>query len=510
VNSHDRITSADFVKHTEICFHKHGSTMHHASVTKTRDHSPDTLVAEIIAALQPERLLNPAPGALKQALTDPRPITLVALGKAAAGCTRAVVPAVQSHPRSAETRGFIATVPEHTAALTQTLRDAGLAQVSVLPTDHPTPTERNLHAATQLADRLRTTPSNHQILALISGGGSAQLASPIAPLTLAELRELSASLMLAGADIHELNTVRRHLESLKNGGLLRCVPEGVPVTVVVLADVLADQDVCSDVKEQQHAVVRTVSSGPFHPGTTTPSDALAVLDHYKLRERFPDAVQVLADAASRTQHSSQSTTTGTATDITADITTAIAADNAAAVAITAEVLRDCGISPHTTRTNVVGPAEQIGRDLAHAAIDLATKIETLNSSSRSASDNTPTAIIWGGETTVVVANPDGLGGPCQHLAIAAALELAANPPSRQIQIIALATDGRDGPTTAAGAWIDENTATQARGIGLDLQISLDRDNTHPALDTLERLLVTGPAGTNLNDLMIAIINPPTP
>ena len=441
------------------------------------------LVAQIIAALQPEHLLTPPPEGLAVALASPSPITLVAVGKASAGCVRAVLPAIKTHPRSAQTRGLIAAVPEHTDAIASALLHAGLGQIGVLPTDHPAPTERNRVAAIELADLLRDTPREHHVLALISGGGSAQLASPIHPLTLDRLRTLSASLMLAGADIHELNSVRRHLESLKNGGLRRCVPQGIPITAIILADVLPGT---SD--DPIHGVACTVSSGPFHAGRSEPTDALAVLQRFGLHADFPDAVSLLEHAVRAP---------GSLDDAhDQPLSTTIAADNATAVNIAADILRAHGIRVTSTRTGVTGDAEQIGRGLARVAIEHAGPCDT------------PCAIVWGGETTVAVSNPDGRGGPCQHLAVAAAIELDRSPPARPVRVIALGTDGRDGPTHAAGGVIDDATAASAIARGIDLKHALATDNTHPALDTLGLLLVTGPAGTNLNDLMIAIINPP--
>jgi len=363
--------------------------------------------------------------------------------------------------------GAVACVPEHEARLRETL--GGLCdRVAVCPADHPLATERNLAAAGALASAAEGADPGETVLALISGGASAHLTLPAGGLTLENVRAVTSDLLRAGATINELNTVRKHLERLKGGGLARLI-HPAPARVLVLSDVLGDP-------------LDTIGSGPTAPDPTTYADALAVLGQRGLGGRHPEAVHHLERGAAG--EFPETPEPGDA--VFGRVSHTVIANNAAAVGAAVAALSEAGFATHETRTGVQGEAADMAREL----------VDSVRTAPR------PAAVVFGGETTVTVGEATGVGGRNQELALAAAVlmrELA------DAAVLTLATDGVDGPTDAAGAVVTSATHAALIDAGVDPASALAGHDSTTALDGVGALVRTGPTGTNINDIAVAML-----
>jgi glycerate 2-kinase len=415
----------------------------------------DDIVRAVLAAADPSEAVAraPLPGGF-------RPVVLLATGKASAPMVEA---ALERFPASIS-RGCVTSVPQHE----ERLRDACRAHpgIEIHPADHPLATERNRVAARTLADAARAAgESDAEVLVLLSGGASAHLTSPAGGLTLEDLRRTTEALLRAGATIGELNTVRKHIETLKGGRLARLL---VPARtqVLVLSDVLGDP-------------LDTIGSGPTAPDPTTLADARAVLARYP-QAPIPPAVHRFLDDAGPDDE-----TPKTGDPCFRTLTHAIIANNDAARHAAGEACETAGLPVVENRGRVTGEAGDVARELVR----------------RLDHERPPCAVVFGGETTVTVGNATGLGGRNQELALAAAIELEAIPDAL---VLTLATDGIDGPTDAAGALVTTKTAAKIRERGSDPAEAMSRHDSHHALDAVGALIRTGPTGTNVNDVAVAI------
>lgn len=315
---------------------------------------------------------------------------------------------------------------------------------------HPLPDEKSLQAGRVAMDLAARTPATGLLLVLVSGGGSALVESPAPGLTLEDLARTQDSLMAAAVPIEEANTVRRHLSSIKNGGLAASAP--CPVATLLVSDVI-------------DAPAATIASGPTAPDGSRPADALSVIERSGLRYRIPP--RVIAHLA-RDRH-------GPALQPHL----VVVADGRSAAAGAAAAVTERGL----TATVHAVPLRGIARDMAVQRLRSAPpgKIE----------------ISWG-ETTVEVRGP-GRGGRNQEAALAAALELDGSEGA----FGAFGTDGIDGPTDAAGAIVDGGTVQRGRAAGLAARHHLERNDSHPFLAATGDLIQTGPTGTNVGDLWMA-------
>lgn len=347
--------------------------------------------------------------------------------------------------------------------------------IRILEVDHPIPTPRNLNAAGAVLDFVARIPSEDRLLLLLSGGASAHLCLPRRPVTLPQLADITDALLRAGAPIQNLNAVRKHCEVLKGGGLARACTAGGILTLI-LSDVLGDP-------------LDVIGSGPTAPDPTTFADALAILKRRALLEAVPAVTAHLR----RGLAGAEAETAKPGDYLWARVDNRVIGNNRLALdAACAETSR-LGYALADRREAVEGEAADFGRELAAAA-----KALQISGATRS-------CIAWGGETTVTVGPAPGRGGRNQELALAAAIALEAHP---GITIVSFATDGRDGPTDAAGAVVDAETCARIRAAGIDPADALARHDSHTALGAAAVLLRTGPTGTNVNDLMVALVDGP--
>jgi hydroxypyruvate reductase len=324
--------------------------------------------------------------------------------------------------------------------------------------------------------RVRMLEPHDLCIALISGGGSALLPLPVDGITLADKLAVTRFLSSAGAPIEELNTVRKQLSAIKGGGLARACRGGQLVTLII-SDILGDP-------------LDLIASGPTVPGNASPGDALEILERYGARAArvAPHALALLTERASNP--------VARPTLATCDVTNLVIGNNAVAVkaAVDEASRRGYRASEHLAQASE-GPAEEIGRQLAERALQM-----------RDAPG--PNCLVSGGEPTVklVAAKHRGLGGRNQQLVLAGVEVLAAAP--QGILLLSGGTDGEDGPTDAAGAWVDASLIAEAQRKGLDPRAYLERNDAYHWFEPLGGLLHTGPTDTNVCDVRVVLTENP--
>lgn len=345
-------------------------------------------------------------------------------------------------------------------------------RVALMAAGHPIPDERGLAGARRMRELLAGLTERDLVIALISGGGSALLTLPVPGVGLADLRALTAALLGCGASINEINTLRKHLDQLKGGGLARTLAPATLITLV-LSDVVGSP-------------LDVIASGPTVPDPTSFADAYAVLERYDIAVAAPQAILAhlragLAGAAPETPKPG---------DLCfARAETIVVGSNAHAAEAAIAAARAEGLNALLLTTYLQGEAREVGRALAAIVRELAAHDRPLAR---------PACIVAGGETTVTLRGA-GAGGRNQELALAAALDLDGLV---DIALIALATDGGDGPTDAAGAVVTGATLDRARSAGLDPLARLARNDAYPFFAALGDLLRPGPTETNVNDLVL--------
>ena len=310
---------------------------------------------------------------------------------------------------------------------------------------------------------------------MISGGGSALLPLPAEGVTLAEKQALTNSLLACGATINEINAVRKHISALKGGQLARLAAPA-RLVALILSDVVGSP-------------LDVIASGPTVPDPSTMQDAWAVLEKYALVEQTPASIRERL-AAGRAGLVSETPKPGD--PLFTHVQNVIIGDNALAAQAAQARAEALGFHALLLSTFIEGEAREVGRVAAGLLKEIARYDRPIPR---------PACLIWGGETTVTLRG-QGKGGRNQELALAAALALDG---WENVALVALATDGADGPTDAAGAFIDGDTLTRARQMGLDPLRALQNNDAHPFFAALGDLLMTGPTHTNVNDLAFLLV-----
>ena len=321
---------------------------------------------------------------------------------------------------------------------------------------HPVPDENSFSAAREALALTENLTADDTVLFLLSGGGSALFESPLVPG--AELQDITAQLLACGADIVEINTIRKRLSAVKGGRFARhCAP--AHVFAVILSDIVGDP-------------VDMIASGPVSPDSSTCADAFAAAEKYALR---------LSDAAWRLLAQD---TPKTADNVTVRVTGSVRELCAAA----AKACRDLGYTPEILTDCEQGVAREVGARLGALARE-------------NASCGTPRAFILGGETVVRLTG-NGKGGRNQELALAAAAEIAG---TENIVVFSVGSDGTDGPTDAAGGLADDGTVERLAAAGKTVADVLQNNDAYHALRDTGDLIITGPTGTNVNDFAAALV-----
>ena len=334
---------------------------------------------------------------------------------------------------------------------------------------HPIPDENGSAGTADIIRLLKGSDQHSCIICLISGGGSALLVAPYAGISLQEKKEVTALLLNAGADIGELNTVRKHLSSVK-GGRLAEIAHPARVFSLILSDVVGDK-------------LDIIASGPTAPDDSTFDDAIHVIEKYKLTSRVSAAVMEFLAKGSQGLIP-ETPKRGDA--IFNNVENSIIAGNGIALEAARAEGKKLGYKADILTSELTGEAREAGRWLAHRAMSM----------------NRSACLVSGGETTVTVTGT-GAGGRNLELALAFAMEIQGLP---GITLLSAGTDGRDGSADAAGAVVDGGTIAGARARGLDPAAYLANNDSYAFFRQAGGLVITGPTGTNVMDIQVIIVD----
>lgn len=351
------------------------------------------------------------------------------------------------------------------------------AQWHLLKGDHPVPGYDSLESSARIWNGLGSPDPSDLTVCLISGGGSALFCLPRDGLSLEDIRTVTAALLRAGASIAEINTVRKHLEINKGGGLTRRLYPGQVVTLLMSDVIDASED--------------NIASGPTLPDPTTFEDALKVLQRHVLLEQVPLAVLALLRAGVAGEIEE---TPKPGEIVFARASTRVIGSNAMAAEAAVAEARRRGFHSALGSTLLEGEASTVGLTMAALLKQIAEGGGLLSR---------PACIVFGGETTVTVRG-QGKGGRNLELALGVVQKLAAVP---DVRLVSFATDGEDGPTDAAGALVHGETYTQALAAGFDAGDYLRRNDSYSYFEAVGGLIRSGPTGTNVNDLCLLIALP---
>jgi glycerate 2-kinase len=336
----------------------------------------------------------------------------------------------------------------------------------ILQGDHPIPGMQSLLAGKKAVEFVSSLRPDDLLCCLISGGGSALVTAPLESLGSEDLQALTSVLLACGARIDEINSLRRRLDLLKGGGLVR-LSNGATIVSLILSDVVGNP-------------LEVIASGPTAPDPTTRGDAMKVLKKYGLPGKIPALIQTTLEYAPETPKPGDPIFEKVQNVI---VGSSLLAAQAALAQAEAE-----GFHPHLLRIDMQGEARQAGSGLA-------TFLRQAKSTNIPV--GRPACIIAGGETTVTL-HGKGKGGRNTELALAAVAELVDFP---GVMLITLATDGEDGPTDAAGAVVNADTFRRAAALGYHPSDFLERNDSYTFFASLNDLLKPGPTGTNVNDLV---------
>lgn len=352
--------------------------------------------------------------------------------------------------------------------------------IAIHEAGHPVPDAAGLAGAEKIAAMLSALTERDLVVVLISGGGSALLPLPVAGVSLGDYQKLTSILLASGADITEINILRKHLSRLQGGQLARLAAPA-QVAALILSDVVGTP-------------LDAIASGPTVPDRSTFADAWAVLERYHAVAQIPDSVR---EHLRRGLAGETPDTPKAGDPLFERVNTVVIGDNAIAGRAAVAAAAKLGYGSTLLTTFIQGEAREIGRAAAGLAQGIAT----------GQSDYAPPAcLVLGGETTVTLKG-SGMGGRNQELAVSAALALSGYtlPEGVEVAVVSLGTDGTDGPTDAAGGIATLDTLARARAVGSDVRATLANNDSYHFLSALGDLLITGPTQTNVNDLMLVMV-----
>jgi glycerate 2-kinase len=346
--------------------------------------------------------------------------------------------------------------------------------IKMVEAGHPLPDERSIRATQNVVDLLKGCHKNDLVIFALSGGGSALSTAPVSPISLLDLQELNASLIKSGASIQEINTVRKHIDGVKGGGLAR-IAYPARIITFILSDVVGDP-------------LDVIASGPTVADPSTYRDALIILKRVNSEYPIPDSILRLIQAGVDGKIPENPTS---GAEIFKKVQNVLIGSNlSAAQAAIAQAKRE-GYHTMLLTTFLQGEARHTGQCMAAIAQEITRSGQPLGR---------PACVVAGGETTVTVRG-NGMGGRNQEMALAAVdkLDGLAN-----VFMVTLATDGGDGNSDAAGAVVTGETYARAKSLGMNTADYLQRNDSYHYFQALGDLLQPGPTLTNVNDLCFII------
>ncbi len=388
-------------------------------------------------------------------------ITVVGAGKAGAS----MAAALEGILGSSLTGGMVITKYGHGLPLeTVLVKEAG----------HPIPDDSGVDGSKRILTLLKAAGEKDLILCVISGGGSALLPMPVSGISLHDKQETTRVLLECGADIHEINSIRKHLSGIKGGRLAEAAFPATLVTLI-LSDVIGDD-------------LDAIASGPTVPDRSTFTDCMKIVDKYRLEDKLPSSVFAHLE---RGINQTVSETPKPGNRVFEKTFSIITGSCSLSVSSAKEKAEELGYETIILSSSIKGETSDVAK--VHAAIAK----EILKSGNPV---STPGCIVSGGETTVKIQG-DGLGGRNMEFVLAAAIEIDGLD---GITLLSGGTDGTDGPTDAAGAIADGSTVQTARERGMDAGEYLRNNDSYHFFETTGDLLITGPTMTNVMDLRIIL------
>ncbi len=379
-------------------------------------------------------------------------VVLVAIGKAAWNMAKAAKDTLGSKVKS----GIVITKYGHS--------QGPIENCEIIEAGHPIPDEKSVLGATKALELVTNLTPEDQVVFLISGGGSALFEKPLDGVSLQDIMNMTSQLITCGADIVEINTIRKHLSAVK-GGRFAQQCGGAKIYAIVLSDVVGDQ-------------LDAIASGPAYPDSTTSQEALRIIEKYNLQVG-KNVIRALEKETPKIVQNCETVVTGNVTAL------------CAAAAKNAEKL---GYAPLVLSTSIDCEAKEFGKFLA----SVVREIKSLNFNKYA--PKPPCAIIAGGETIVRLTG-NGKGGRNQEIALSAALGIEG---LENVLVFSLGSDGTDGPTDAAGGMVDGSTLARMRADSVIPELSLANNDSYQALKASGDLILTGPTCTNVNDLMVIL------
>ena len=382
---------------------------------------------------------------------------LVAIGKAAWNMANAACTALGSQIK----KGIVITKYEHCLG--------EIPNMEIIEAGHPLSDDNTILGTQKAIELAKSLTAEDELLFLISGGGSALFEAPLPGISLEDIVDINSQLLACGADIVEINMIRKRLSGVK-AGRFAGLAKPASVFTVVLSDVLGDR-------------LDSIASGPAFPDMSTTEDAQAVIDKYGLKLTAAMKTQLKQETPKKVDNV-ESVITGSVRTLCND---------------TAKIAAELGYTPHILCSGMNCEAREAGRLMASVARQVGDG-GSCGEGDGGYSFKRPCAIILGGET-VVHLKGKGKGGRNQELALAAAEGIAG---MRDTLLFSFGSDGTDGPTDAAGGMVDGNTMAQLKAKGLNVNKILDDNDAYHGLKAIDRLIMTGPTGTNVNDVAVIL------
>jgi glycerate-2-kinase len=354
-------------------------------------------------------------------------------------------------------------------------QEGELSRARLYHANHPIPDEAGYEASREALSLAGQTQPGDIVFGCVTGGSSALMPCPVSGVILEEKKQVNKLLLTCGANIYEINAVRKHLSQIKGGRLARAVHPQAHLINLTVSDVTGDElDYITD---------------PTVADTSTFDDARATLTKYSLWDKMPTSVQEFLKTAGPDQE------TPKASDLADhDLHSFVLVPSAGACEAAAKKAGELGFNTMILSTVLEGESKEVGGIFAAIAKEIVVKKRPID---------LPCAVIGGGETTVKIAGEEGTGGPNQEFALGAALGVDG---LGAVVVVGLDTDGTDGPTEVAGAVVDEQTVSRANSACVNLHDCLERHDVTPALQQLGDVIKTGATGTNVNDLKFVLIH----
>ena len=397
------------------------------------------IIKEAISAVQPE-------AAVTRALVNKcfsGKVILVSVGKAAWTMAKAAYDVLKDQI----TEGIVVTKYHHVLG--------PIGNIACMEAGHPVPDENSYLATQKVIDLVSGLREEDTVLFLLSGGGSALFEKPLLPH--GELQDITYQLLASGADITEINTIRKRLSAVKGGKFAKlCSP--AQIYSIVLSDIIGDP-------------LDMIASGPAYPDSTTSTEALSIAKRYNLK-LSDEAWRLLEQETPKYLDNVETMVTGSVREL------------CGAAAKTCERL---GYETCILTDQLICEAHVAGEDLARVVAE-------------HCDDGKCLAFIAGGETVVHLTG-NGKGGRNQELALSAARGISG---INGAAVFSVGSDGTDGPTDAAGGYVDYDSLSQLQALGIDVQDVLQNNDAYHALAAVNGLIITGPTGTNVNDVSVAL------